>query len=317
MDNRSSAYIAGILAAVLWGTPFTVVKIGLSILSPPLPPLGYLLLRFLVSLLLLTPLLIFSTPRNDIFTLLKKKFIIILGLINGLAYILQFIGQSGTTAAIATLMASTYLISTPFFSSLFQGTKITLRLKLAVTGGIFGVLVVSWSFSTQLAPNDTIDFLISTFLVLLSGLVWGAYGVISSILNKKATQERIREMNNSSAVFTSSSFYSVLIVGFMMFILDQSPSIESLTIEAWITVIYLAIFCTILPFILYIYASKSIKATELNVILLLNIVVGLLTANLLLSESLSVISVLGSLLIISSIYLASSNHRSLVNKTLF
>ncbi len=308
MENRSSAYIAVFIAAILWGTPYAVVKIGLSILSPPLSPLGYLWLRFLIALLLLLPLLLYTPIRNDIFKLLKNRSIAFLGLINGSTYVLQFLGQVGTTAAIATLLASTYLISTPIFSSYFQGTRITKKLKLAVIGGISGALIVSWSVSSDIIVlEDTLSFIISTFLVLVSGLVWGGYGVASSKISKKAAEEGIEEMANSPAVFASSNFFSLLMVSILMLILNQTPSAESLKLEAWIAVTYLAVFCTLLPFILYIYASKMIEATEMNVILLLNIIVGLIIANLVLAEVLSFFGLLGSFLIISSIYLASSS----------
>ena len=306
MENRSSAYLAIFIAAVLWGTPYTVVKIGLSILSPPLPPLGYLWLRFLIALLLLFPLLLSTPIRNDIFKLLKNKSIIFLGIINGSTYVLQFLGQVGTTAAIATLLASTYLISTPIFSSYFNGTKITNKLKLAVVGGIFGALIVSWSVSDGIASEDTLIFIISTLLVLISGLVWGGYGVASSKITKKAAEEGIQEMANSPAVFAASNVFSLLLVSILMLFLNQSPRLESLTLEAWVAVSYLAIFCTLLPFILYIYAGKVIEATTMNFILLLNIIVGLIIANLVLAEVLSFYGLVGSFFIISSIYLASS-----------
>ena len=307
MENRS-AYIAVFIAAILWGTPYAVVKIGLSMLSPPLPPLGYLWLRFLMTLLILFPLLLSTAIRNDIFKLLKNKSIVFLGLINGSTYVLQFLGQVGTTAAIATLLASTYLISTPIFSSYFTGTRITKKLKLAVIGGISGAFIVSWSVSSDgMATQDTLTFVISTLLVLMSGLVWGGYGVASSRISKKAMEEGIEEMANAPAVFASSNFFSLLMISILMLLLNQSPNIESLKLEAWIAVSYLAIFCTLLPFILYIYAGKVIEATEMNVILLLNIIVGLIIANLVLAEVLSLFGLLGSFLIFSSIYLASSS----------
>lgn len=308
MDNRL-AYVALFIAAVLWGTPYTVVKFGLSIFSPPLPPLGYLWLRFLLALLLLFPLLLRVPIRNDILKLLKNKSIVFLGLINGSTYVLQFLGQVGTTVAIATLLASTYPISTLILSSYFSGTKITGKLKLAVIGGFCGVLIVSCSVSSDgtVLGDTSLTFFISTLLVLMSGLVWGGYGVASSKISKKAAEEGISEMANPPAVFASSNFFSLLMISILMVGLNQSPSVESLTLEAWIAVSYLAVFCTLLPFVLYIYAGKFIEATKMNIILLLNIIVGLILANLVFAEVLSFFGLLGSFLIISSIYLVSSD----------
>ena len=134
----------------------------------------------------------------------------------------------------------------------------------------------------------------------------GGYGVASSKISKKAAEEGIEEMANSPAVFASSNFFSLLMISILMVVLNQSPSVELLTLEAWIAVSYLAVFCTLLPFVLYIYAGKVIEATEMNVILLLNIIFGLIIANLVFAEVLSFFGLLGSFLIISSIYLASS-----------
>lgn len=149
VNNRTSAYLAIFIAAILWGTPYTVIKIGLSVLSPPLHPIGFLMLRFLVALLLLLPLLIISSTRKDISVLLKNKFVALLGFINASAYVLQFLGQVGTTAAIATLMANMYLISTPILSSYVLREQIINRLKLALIGGASGAIIVTLSVSNN------------------------------------------------------------------------------------------------------------------------------------------------------------------------
>lgn len=146
-------------------------------------------------------------------------------------------------------------------------------------------------------------FILSAILVLCSGLIWGSYAVISSRINQKAEKLGINERANPLAVFISSNFYSVVVIGIVMIVFGQIPKIESLTMEAWFTVVYLALFCTIIPYILYISANRLIQATELNVILLVNIIISLMIAHIVLSEKLSLIGILGSALIISSIYL--------------
>ncbi|UCE14554.1 MAG: EamA family transporter, partial [Candidatus Heimdallarchaeota archaeon] len=210
-DNRVIAYIAIFIAAILWGTPYTVVKIGLSVLSPPLPAIGFLMLRFSIALLLLLPLLVISSTRHDISILLKNRFIALLGFINASAYVLQFLGQVGTTAAIATLMANMYLISTPILSSYVLREKISSRLKLALMGGLCGAIIVTMSVSNEVAKDDKLVFFLSVLLVLCSGLIWGAYAVISSIINQKSKELGIDEMANPLAVFISSNFYSVIV----------------------------------------------------------------------------------------------------------
>jgi drug/metabolite transporter (DMT)-like permease len=308
--HHTFAYIAMLLAAVGWGTSYTIVRIGLAYLDPPLPPLGYLALRFSFALLLLTPILGFEKMRKNIINLSKRKDIAFLGLINGVAFTLQFIGQVGTPAAIATLMINTYLISTPIFSSYILKEHISSKMMISVLLGLIGVIMIV--FGGFKIPDEEINFfLVSTSIVLLSGLSWGAYGVVSSIINNRIREKNLQTNeyveNNPLTVFYASNIYSVGLILILTTFFFQWPSLKILSTEAWFAIIYLALFCTLMPFTFYIYASKVIKPTELNVITLLNVIIGIVLANIILSEELSHLGILGSFLIIFSIYLASTD----------
>ena len=305
ISKRHLSYLAILIAAFFWGTSYSVVKIGLSILDPPIPPMGYLTIRFALALVLLSPLLLHSNTRSDFLALLKSKYIIIMGLINGGSFILQFLGQTGTPAAIATLLINTNLITTPILSSIVLHEEITNKLKISVVLGFIGAVIASLSvFPSDVSTQETFIFIVNTLLVLIAGLSWGGYAVVSRILNKKAIDEGKQEMNNAIAAFGASNFYSVFLMSISMLLLNQVPI--SLTAESWIAIIYLGVFCTLIPFVLYIFASQMIPATELNVITLLNVIVGLFLAVFLLSENLSILGIFGSFLIILSIFLAST-----------
>ncbi|MHA2305875.1 MAG: DMT family transporter [Candidatus Hodarchaeales archaeon] len=309
VQRKPLAYLAIVIASFCWGTSYTVVKIGLTYLDPPIPPMGYLALRFTLALVVLSPFLIFGKYRNDLLVLIKNKYIVILGLVNGSSFILQFLGQAGTTAAIATLMVNTFLISTPLFSTYMTGEKVSSRIVIGIILGFIGAAITSISVLTTDVPEEEIwIFIISTIFVLLSGLIWGVYGVISQILNKRGLEEGIHEMNNATATFGASNLYSVILVSITMIFLNQVPT--TLTAGSWAAIAYLAVIGTILPFILYIFASQMIPPTELNVITMLNVIVGLFLAILVLSEKLTVFGLFGSGLIIIAIYLASTNERN-------
>lgn len=303
VQRKLLAYLAIIIASLCWGTSYTVVKIGLTYLDPPIPPMGYLALRFTLALVILFPFLILGENRNDFLALIKNKYIVILGMVNGSSFIFQFLGQGGTTAAIATLMVNTFLISTPFFSTYMTGEKVSSRIIIGIILGFIGAVITSISVLTTEVPEEEIlIFIISTLFVLLSGLIWGAYGVISQILNKRGLEEGIHEMNNVPATFGASNLYSVILISITMILLNQVPT--NLNAGSWAAIAYLAVISTLLPFILYIFASQMIPPTELNVITLLNVIVGLFLATLVLSEKLTVFGLFGSGLIVLSICIA-------------
>ena len=163
VQRKHLAYLAIVIASICWGTSYTVVKIGLTYLDPPIPPMGYLALRFSLALVILSPFLLFGKNRNDLLVLIKNKYIVILGLVNGSSFIFQFLGQAGTTAAIATLMVNTFLISTPFFSTYMTGEKVSSRIVVGIILGFIGATITSISVLTTDVPEEEIwIFIIST-----------------------------------------------------------------------------------------------------------------------------------------------------------
>ena len=227
---------------------------------------------------------------------------ILLGIVNGSSYIFQFIGQAGTTAGMATLMVNTYLISTPLLTSYYLKVPLTKNLKFSIILGVVGVILSAASvLITDLAENDMFSFLISTGIILLSGLIWGSYAIVSSEFHRKSEN---KDKSHPIMVFAVSNFISVILIGICMVITKQIPILSDISVEAWISVLWLALGCTTIAFVLYIYASKTIPPTTINIILLLNIVIGLILSALLLGDTLSFLMIIGSGVIIIAIFLA-------------
>lgn len=311
-QQKSTALFAIVVATILWGTTYPVVKIGLSVLTPPLPPLGYLFLRFALALIILLPFFPFLTSIQNLKSLMKDKFVILLGIVNGASYIFQFIGQSGTTAGVATLMVNTYLISTPLITSYYLKISLTRNLKFSIILGALGVLLSTTGVLINDVPEgDTYTFLISTGIILLSGLIWGCYAIVSSEFHNKSAQPKT---SNPIMIFAVSNFYSVILIGVAMVVTDQIPTISIISTEAWISIVYLALACTTLAYALYIYASKTIGPTTINVILLLNIIIGIILSAILLGDTLSILMIIGSLFIIVAIYLAGKDEIVNINQ---
>jgi len=289
------------VAAFFWGTTYVIVKIGLSYLNPPLPPLGFLFLRFLIALIIIFIPVSLLNPIKDLFILLKNKWIISLGVVNASAYILQFLGQGGTTSAIAALFINIYLISTPFIAWVILKERIPKKLIGAIFCGLIGVIMVSTANILIEPPQDFTIFLISTILVFFSGIIWGGYSVISKQINILAHVTNSIPMKNSPLIFTISNFYTVCLIFFSMLFFNHLPNIFVFTLNSWLIILYLAICGTLIPFVLIIYASRTLKASEINLITLLNVIVGLILASLVLSEDFTLLSVIGSSFIIIAI----------------
>ena len=311
--EKTLPFFALIFASILWGTTYPIVKIGLSVLDPPLPALSYLFLRFSLALAVFFPLLLKLATLEEIIYLLTNKYILLLGTVNATSYILQFTGQVGTTAGMATLMVNTYLISTPILTSLYLKSPIEKNLKISILLALFGVLTVTISvLSTDVHPTEIWTFLISTFIVLISGLVWGAYAVISNQFYQIHSNQELGQRNSlfkfhPISIFIVSNFYSVLIIMITMISMGEIPRMTELSADALLVIIYLAIICTDLAFVLYIFANRFISPAISNIILLINVIIGLFLSSLLLGDRLSPLLILGSFFIIIAIYLATKS----------
>ncbi|MHA1542361.1 MAG: DMT family transporter [Candidatus Hodarchaeales archaeon] len=304
-QRKVTAILAIFIAAILWGTTYPVVKIGLSVLTPPIPPLGYLFLRFSIALLVLIPFFPLLTSIQNLKSLLKDKFVILLGIVNATSYIFQFIGAKETTSGMATLMVNTYLISTPLITSYYLKIPLARKLKFSLILGALGVILSATGvIITDIPEGDIITFLISTGTILLSGLIWGGYAIVSSEFHQKSEN---KDRSHPIMIFAVSNFISVILIGVSMVITNQAPQLSTISADAWVSVLYLGLACTSLTYALYIFASKTISPTTINIVLLLNIIIGIILSVLLLGDTLSLLMIIGSLIIIVAIYIASKD----------
>ncbi|MGQ4892878.1 MAG: EamA family transporter [Candidatus Njordarchaeia archaeon] len=100
MKETDKARLFLLTTTILWGTSFPVIRFGLMYI----PPLYFVFLRFLISFVV-TFLLLIPLHKLDAFiSVLKNKFVALTGLLNGLAFILQFVGQKYTFATNASLL---------------------------------------------------------------------------------------------------------------------------------------------------------------------------------------------------------------------
>lgn len=98
-----------LLATVIWGSSFVVLKNAID----SLPPLYVIAIRFLVSGLIVSVIFIKKIVKMQKGTLLRGA---LLGLMLGLAYVTQTIGLSHTTPGRNAFLTAIYCMLCPFFA---------------------------------------------------------------------------------------------------------------------------------------------------------------------------------------------------------
>lgn len=274
------------LAGVLWGTSFPAIKIGLRYVDA----YQFVFLRFfLASLLMFFVLLI---KGNLGFEFAKRRTIWFLGIVNGVAYLFQYVGMNSTSASKSSLLVNLSAIWVAVLSWLILKERLGIKRGLGILFGILGVFLVTTNLDFQTLGQGAI---FSDLLVILSGVVWAFFIVYDKQLVSNA--------GDIIQPITWVLFVTMLPLIPSLFFSTSTPS--QLPIEAWLAIAYTAIFCWVIPYYLWSEGLKSISPVNSTVILLTEVLVALAVSSILLNDVLTLISGIGAFFIIAAVGLAS------------
>lgn len=289
MKGRKGAVIATLAAGLLWGSSFVVVKVGLS----DLDPYWFVFLRFSAAALVAVAAAAASGRLREALGLLKHPLVIWMGVSNAAGFVLQFKGQTLTTAGKAALLVNSNTIFVAIASWFVLRERLGPVKTLGVAVGMAGVFLVTTGGRATLAGGGT---MLGDLLVLGAAVVWTVF----VLLNKRvvvAHHADIRALAAAMLVITAAaSLPAALILArgrFPEFGWGMWP------------VAYTAVLCTVIPFALWTWGLRFISATASSVILLTEVVFAMALAALVLGERQPAGALWGGLLIGVAVLLAS------------
>ncbi len=150
------------LSAVVWGGAFIVLKGALDAMDP-----GWLLtLRFGAATLILGALFWHRLRDNLDLSHLLAGFV--MGLPEGLAFLVQNVGLVGTTPGRNAFLTTTYCVMVPFLGWLLLGRRPGANNVLAAIMALAGVGLISLGegFSLELSQGDALTLLSALFFAL-------------------------------------------------------------------------------------------------------------------------------------------------------
>jgi drug/metabolite transporter (DMT)-like permease len=251
----------------------------------------FALLRFsLVSIIMFVWLMI---TRNLNFNFKNKRLIILLSLINGFAYLLQFVGMMNTSASRASLLVNLSAIWVTLFSVILLREKINGRKVVAIALSVFGIFLVTTNLDLTILTQGKI---FGDAIVIGAGLVWALF----IVYNKQLATGK------EDNLVESTTWISLLtVIPMLMVVPFSGQKFLSLTFEAWIAIMYTAIMCWIIPYLLWTKAMKTISAITSAIILLNEILVATIVSIVFLKEVMTIAFIAGSIFIIIGILLVS------------
>lgn len=285
-DNKKKALLLTGVAGFLWGTSFPAIKIGLQYMDA----YTFAFLRFLVASLIMLSVALLT--KNFSFHFNKKRLILFLGVANGLSYLLQYIGMVSTAASKSALFVNLSVVWVALLSPLLLKERVGGKKILGVAASLLGVLFITTNLDFSSLSQGAI---IGDLLVIGAGIGWAFF----IVYNKPLVADNQNMMQSMTWLLIFTLLPLLPTASF------SAGNFVSLPLDAWLAIVYTAVFCWVIPYYLWLKGLKHISAVTSTVVLLTEVIVAVAISTLALGEVLTVVSGVGAIFIIIAILLVS------------
>lgn len=288
-------YVIILLPIVFWAFAFPFIKIGLRELSP----INLTILRLFMTC---GVFLIFLSVYPKKFSPIQKKDIVPLFLLGFFGLVVYHLGlnygEQYISPSVASLIIATIPIFTVIFAMLLLKEKITKKIAVGVPLSLSGVVIISLT-GTSNNPLE-VSYLSAALAVLIAAFVGAGY----TIAGKKLLQ-RYSALSLTVYAFLFGS------IGLLPFL---SPSlineVTSLSWTGWGAVLFLALFPTVIGYVLWYVALEIKTASEISVFLYFIPVLSTIISYFLFQESVTGLFLLGGALVIGGLLIVNMQKSS-------
>lgn len=292
--SRRLAYLALLLTAVIWGSTIAVAKGTFDLLTPA----QFLYFRYLATSTLTLPFLIYYLFRLRPKLRLLTKITIFELLGTALPLLILYEGVGRTSAIESSLISATSPIFTVLGGVLFLKERETKREWQGLALAFFGTLLLV-AEPLFLSHNGAITYSLSGNLMIMAyNLLWTAYCLVA-----KRLYRRINKLLISLVAFPGYTLFYLTVLNFSHTPLP-SPTLLLTSPELALSILYLALFSSLIAGTLYIWAQNKIEASEASIFTYLQGVVAIPVSFLLLSETPSLVALLAITIITFGVYRA-------------
>ena len=264
-----------LLVSAGWGLAFVVMKDAIERQSVN----SFLFSRFLMAVVvmfLIKPRVIKAINKE----ILQKGFIAGLFLASG--YILQTLGLALTGAAITGFITGLYVVATPVLAALLLKDRVTPFTWVCVAIATVGLALLSlkgW------------DLGFGEFLVFLCAIGFAAHIIALS------------NWSNGLDVYAMTIVQlatCALMTGAISFAQGYEAPVDT---AGWMVIIYTAVFCTAIAFVVQTWSQAHMSATKVAVILTMEVVFAAFFAIVFGGETLTVRALVGGVLVMLAMFM--------------
>ncbi len=284
--NRFIAYLILLINTAIWGLSSPIIKYAFQFTSP----LQFLFFRYLIAAAVFLPIFLLYRSRHQV-KIHHLQTVILAFIGTPLCLIPLFYGLNQTTALEASILEASSPIFTIVMAVIFLKDKLQSKelkgLLIAIAGTAMIALepIITGHNHVQLSVEGNL-------LIIISNIAW----TIFLLLSKKY---------KTDPVYLSFYSFVISIPIFFLLICSQNNSF-SLDLRALPSILYMAIFGSIIAFWTYLEGQKRIEASEAAVFTYLKPLFAIPLSILWLHESFSPVAIIATVLIAVGVYTSES-----------
>ena len=281
------------LSAFFWAGAFIAGKLSV----PFIPAFTLTFLRFFIATIILY-FVVRSKDKSN-YKLTKKDIPIFLftGIIGMFGYhIFFFTALKYTTAINSSLIGATNPIVTTILCVIFLKDKITPKRAIGIILSFLGVFLTITSANFSLMRDLSLNK--GDLLMLIAVCMWAAYSVFSK-----------KVMHRFSPLILT--FYTFLFCTLFLipFVLYEKPWVfmGQVPYYSFLAVVYMSIFASVIGYLVQQMSIKQIGPSKTSIFINLVPICSIIFSVTILKESISIIKVFTTLLIITGVYICQKN----------
>ncbi|HTY74449.1 MAG TPA: DMT family transporter, partial [Candidatus Nanoarchaeia archaeon] len=253
-SNKAKAIAFTLAAGILWGTSFPIIKVGLNYADP----YTFVFLRFLVAAIVMVGMM--TITRKLVVPKKQRLLILFLGVINGIAYVMQYVGMNYTTAAKAALFVSLDVVWVAMLSTVILREKFGTQKTLGVVAALIGIVFLTTNLNAAALGGGQ---LFGDLILVATGFCWAVF----MVYNKSVVSD------GKSVLSTLTWVVLGTLLPMLPFAFSAGTQAISLPLVAWLAIIYTAVACWVIPFYLFMEGLKNISPSTSTILQLSQVVV--------------------------------------------
>lgn len=280
--------LALFVVAFFWGTTYLGIRIGVE----TIPPWFVAGIRQLIATIIMLGILLYKKELKWIgwknFRIQILFSFLMLTIANGMTTV----SEQHITSSLASLITAISPLLV-FVGSIFIGLeRFTLRSLLGVILGLSGIILIFQDGLEDLMNPEYRWGIVAIFI--------GIFGwALGSIFTKKLNLQEQNIMLNLFYQFAVAAVVQIL----FGFLFSKEIAVETWSVKSMISIVYLAIFGSVICYIAFHYALKKVTPTQLSLLSYVNTIIAIFLGWLILDEKITSIFLLATAMIISGVFI--------------